>query len=84
MAPHSSILAWRIPLTEEPGGAAVSGVAKSQTRLSDKHFHFISAALNMSKSIWYNSMYNQELVNVFRARRYTELSFLMAVGDRLN
>ena len=28
MATHSSILAWRIPWTEEPGG---HGVAKSQT-----------------------------------------------------
>ena len=30
MATHCSILAWRIPWTEEPGGAAVHGVAKSQ------------------------------------------------------
>ena len=35
MAPHSSTLAWRIPWMEEPGVAAVHGVAKSQTRLSD-------------------------------------------------
>ena len=34
MATHSSSLAWRIPGTEKPGGAAVHGVAKSQTRLS--------------------------------------------------
>ena len=34
MATHSSILAWKIPRTEEPGGL-VHGVAlKSQTRLS--------------------------------------------------
>ena len=34
MAPHSSILAWRIPGTGEPGGlAAVYGVAQSWTRL---------------------------------------------------
>ena len=32
MATQSSILAWRIPWTEEPGGL-VSGVAVSQTRL---------------------------------------------------
>ena len=31
MATHSSVLAWRIPWTEEPGGATVYGVAKSQT-----------------------------------------------------
>ena len=29
MATHSSILAWRIPWTEEPGGATVHGVIKS-------------------------------------------------------
>ena len=29
MATHTSILAWRIPWTEEPGWATVSGVAKS-------------------------------------------------------
>ena len=33
MAAHSSALAWRIPGTEEPGGATVHRVAKSQTRL---------------------------------------------------
>ena len=33
MATHSSILAWRIPGMGEPGGAAVSGVAQSRTRL---------------------------------------------------
>ena len=34
MATHSSILAWRIPWTEEPWQATVHGVAKSQTWLS--------------------------------------------------
>ena len=31
MAPHSSILAWRIPWTVEPGGGIVHRVAKSWT-----------------------------------------------------
>ena len=36
MATHSSILAWSIPWTEEPGGLhTVCGVAKSRARLSD-------------------------------------------------
>ena len=34
MATHSSILAWRILWTEEPG-ELLSGILKSQTRLSD-------------------------------------------------
>ena len=33
MATHSSVLAWGIPGTAEPGGAAVYGVAESRTRL---------------------------------------------------
>ena len=35
MATHSSVLAWRIPGTEEPGGfqdGGACGVAQSQTR----------------------------------------------------
>ena len=35
VATHSSILAWRMPWTEGPGGATLHGAAKSQTRLSD-------------------------------------------------
>ena len=34
MAPHSSVLAWRIPWTEEPGGLQFLGVAK-ETPLSN-------------------------------------------------
>ena len=35
MATHSSILAWSIPWSEEPGGATVYGVVQSRTCLSD-------------------------------------------------
>ena len=35
MAIHSSILAWEISWTEEPGGLQSMGLQKSQTRLSD-------------------------------------------------
>ena len=46
MAPHSSILAWKIPWTEEPGRLhAVHGVAKSRTRQSDFTFTFHFHAL---------------------------------------
>ena len=34
-ATHSSILAWEIPWTEEPGELQSMGSQKSQTRLSD-------------------------------------------------
>ncbi|CAN0549905.1 unnamed protein product [Rangifer tarandus platyrhynchus] len=40
LATHSSILAWRIPWTEEPGGLyIVHGVVKSQTQLSNSDTH---------------------------------------------
>ena len=35
MATHSSILAWRIPWTEKPGGLQFVGLQKIQTKLSD-------------------------------------------------
>ena len=35
MATHYSILAWRIPWTEEPGELQSMGSQKSQTRLSN-------------------------------------------------
>ena len=37
MATQSSIPPWRIPRMKEPAGAILHRVAKSQTRLSDKH-----------------------------------------------
>ena len=35
MAMHTSVLAYRIPWTEEPGWATVHGVAESRTQLND-------------------------------------------------
>ena len=34
MATHSSILAWKFPWAEEPGGLHCTGVTRSRTRLS--------------------------------------------------
>ena len=39
MATHSSILAWRIPWTEGPGGLQSRGVTQSQTRLEQLNMH---------------------------------------------
>ena len=41
MATHSSTLAWKIPW------ATIHGVAKSQTRLNDVHFHNIFSYIRM-------------------------------------
>ena len=41
-APHSSILAWRIPCTEEPGGLQSMGSQGSDmTELLNPHYHYI-------------------------------------------
>ena len=37
MATHSSILAWRIPWTEKPGGLTLHGVSKTQIQLREIH-----------------------------------------------
>ena len=48
MATRSSVLAWRIPWTEEPGRIhIVHEVAKSWTQLSDFHFHSLFIAYGL-------------------------------------
>ena len=62
-ATHSSILAWKIPWTEEPGGLQSVGLQKSRTRLkqlsrSAQYIHYLEGnqgilslpALNSSES----------------------------------
>ena len=49
IATHSSILAWEIPWTEEPGRLQSIG-SQSQTRLSEKqHMTFKSVFLNIGR-----------------------------------
>ena len=40
MAPHSSTLAWKDPMDRGAWWAAVHGIAKSRTQLSDFTFNF--------------------------------------------
>ena len=53
MATHSSILAWRIPWTEEPDGATIHEVAKSRTQLSNFYFQTFHGSMKMDKSLNY-------------------------------
>ena len=39
MAIHSSILAWKIPWTEEPGGLQSTGSQESDTTQQLNHYH---------------------------------------------
>ena len=45
MATHSSVLVWRIPWTEEPGGLQSMG-SQSWTRLSDFHCQLLKMLLS--------------------------------------
>ena len=55
MTLHSSSLAWKIPWTEEPGGAAVHGVSKNWIRLRDFpftfHFHALEKEMATHSSV---------------------------------
>ena len=54
IATHASILAWRIPWTEEPGGLQSKGLL-IRTRLSDFsftfHFHALEKEMAMHSSV---------------------------------
>ena len=52
-ATHVSILVWRIPWTEEPGGLQSMGVTKSQTQLKklSTHTHTHRILLSHKKEI---------------------------------
>ena len=55
MAPHSSTLAWKNPMDGGDWWAAVQGVAKSRTRLSDftitYHFHALEKEMATHSSV---------------------------------
>ena len=46
MAPHSSILAWRIPWTEEPGGLKIMGSQKVRHDWATEHSVYVSILLS--------------------------------------
>ena len=52
MATHSSILAWRIPWTEEPGGLESMGSQGSDTT-EGLSMHACGLPLPSSKSVFY-------------------------------
>ena len=55
MATHSSILAWRIPWTEELGGLQSTGCKKSDTT-ERLHFHFHFTVDSMNSVVSYFSV----------------------------
>ena len=58
MATHSSMLAWRIPWTEDPGGLQSVGL-QSRTQLSGLHIH--TQALKAEISLKKGQLYGESL-----------------------
>ena len=53
IATHSSILAWRIPWTEEPGGLQSMGLLKSgKTKRLHFHFHALEKEMATHSSVF--------------------------------
>ena len=52
MATHFSILAWKIPWTEETGGATVHGITEGQTRLSNLSTHSLVSLIHLINNIF--------------------------------
>ena len=70
MATHSSILAWRIPWTEEPG-AIVHGVTKSRTRLSNFTFFHFQSLQSLPFYCWLSGRYfKREISNTSIASEF--------------
>ena len=51
MVTHSSILAWAIPWTEEPGGLQFSGFTRVSCDLMTEHQHMISTRVYLNVMI---------------------------------
>ena len=61
MAAHSSVFAWRIPWTEEPGGPTVHRMAESDTEVT-QHVHVASQiGYNVSCEFVIYALYNVEV-----------------------
>ena len=61
MATHSSVLAWRIPGTEEPSGLPIYGVSQSWTRLKRPSSSSSSTGYNAEHYILYMSSICEEI-----------------------
>ena len=67
MATHSSVLAWRIPGTGEPGGLPLYGVAQSQTQLK-RLSNSSSSILNLGHVTWHEAASPRQDTSLIRLR----------------
>ena len=70
MAIHSSVLAWRIPWTEEPGGLQSMGSSKSWPQPSNLHFDFtyvfnvVKSSFKKKKHCLLNELFSNQFSSV--------------------
>ena len=64
MATHSSILAWRIPWTEEPGGLQSTGLQRVRQDLATKTTRTIPAFQGPWKTVYVNASYTRKTTRI--------------------
>ena len=80
MATHSSILAWRSPWTEEPGGLQPRGSQESDTMgcthtMISKFGFWNSESRFLDRLVWSLSFLRSSLIILVLFQEYTLLSF---------
>ena len=84
MATHSSILAWRIPWTEEPGGLQSHGVEKSWTGQKGLSAHAMIKWLHLSHFSFSNQASTMKLTFLYKSVKNTEgMPFVFRTLDPL-
>ena len=70
IATHSSILAWKIPWTEEPGGLQSLGSHRVRQGWATEHEHSIyRASLNLQKQNLMILIVNESYTRIIHARK---------------
>ena len=69
MATHSSILAWKIPWTEEPGGATPMGLQSVRYKQAHTHTNtlqtnYMSSSNSFIFSLTHHLLWKMQLLNV--------------------
>ena len=80
-ATHSSILAWRIPWTEEPGGLQSMGSQRVGHSWASEHMHSRHMEYDINRK---NSWINSPKVNASRSRKeFWAASLELALNDKM-
>ena len=83
MATHSSILAWRIPQREEPGGLQSMGSGRKELDMTEQlHFHFLKGRADIPTTKKMYLWFHQEIMSKYlyflweRSTKHVLVNFL--------